>query len=70
MVIMRDEQEARVVKDSEDRIKSNEESRHSALLEQVSRKDYTLHQHIMLIVLAQYAGSIERMLHGLMFFGE
>ncbi len=27
-----------------------------------SRKDYTLHQHIMLIVLAQYAGSIERML--------
>ena len=27
-----------------------------------SRKDYTIRQHIMLIVLAQYAGSIERML--------
>ncbi len=27
-----------------------------------SRKDYTIHQHIILIVLAQYAGSIERML--------
>ncbi len=28
-----------------------------------SRKDYTIRQHIMLIVLAQYVGSIERMLH-------
>ncbi len=28
-----------------------------------SRKDYTLHQHIMLIVLAQYVGSVERMQH-------
>ena len=27
-----------------------------------SRRDYTLHQHIMLIVLAQYVGSVERML--------
>ena len=27
-----------------------------------SRKDYTIHQHIMLIVLAQYAGNINRML--------
>ncbi len=27
-----------------------------------SRKDYTIRQHIMLIVLAQYVGSIERML--------
>ncbi|ADD08362.1 transposase [Candidatus Aciduliprofundum boonei] len=27
-----------------------------------SRKDYTLHQHMMLIVLTQYVGSIERML--------
>ena len=24
-----------------------------------SRKDYTIHQHIMLIVLAQYVGNIE-----------
>ena len=27
-----------------------------------SRKDYTIHQHIMLIVLAQYVGTVERML--------
>jgi len=27
-----------------------------------SRKDYTIRQHIMLIVLAQYIGSIDRML--------
>jgi IS5 family transposase len=27
-----------------------------------SRKDYTIHQHIMLIVLAQYVGNINRML--------
>ncbi len=27
-----------------------------------SRKDYTIHQHIMLIVLAQYLGNIENML--------
>ena len=34
-----------------------------------SRRDYTIRQHIMLIVLARYVGSIERILHGLMFFG-
>ena len=27
-----------------------------------SRKDYTVRQHIMLIVLAQYLGNVERML--------
>ena len=26
-----------------------------------SRKDYTIHQHIMMIVLAQYAGNVEKM---------
>ena len=35
-----------------------------------SRNDYTIHQHIMLIVLAQYVGNTSTLLQFLIFFGD